>query len=185
VFWPLQLHSGFSGVSEGSQIPISRVWVSSSHSFKMGMLSKKRKTILGSNFKANLYIHTFSRVFKGKNLFVISNTKSLKNNFWISFCFLKDVLLSKNEKIAPSVILECFLETISTYTHNTGKKMDQNIIEICPQWNKNKTFSSFASRSFISILTWTCGITLQILSSNPVVNGVNYISPMMTLNNKL
>jgi hypothetical protein len=66
------------------------------------------------------------------------------------------------------------------------KTMDQGIIEICPWWNeKQDTLSAFASRSFISILPWTWGITLQILSSNLVTNGVDYISPMMTLNNKL
>jgi len=37
VFWLLQLNSEFSGVSEDSQVPISGVWVSSSHSFKVGL----------------------------------------------------------------------------------------------------------------------------------------------------
>jgi hypothetical protein len=37
VFWPLQLNSKFSGVSEDSQVPISGVWMSSSHSFKVGL----------------------------------------------------------------------------------------------------------------------------------------------------
>ncbi len=72
-------------------------------------------------------------------------------------------------------------------THTTlVKTMDQGIIEICPRWNeKQDTLLALASRSFISILPWTWGITLQILSSNQVANGVDYISPMMTLNNKL
>jgi hypothetical protein len=46
------------------------------------------KTILGSNLETNLYIHTFSHVFKGKNPLAISNTKSFRNNFWVSSYFL-------------------------------------------------------------------------------------------------
>jgi hypothetical protein len=37
VFWPLQSNFEVSGVSEDSQVPISRVWVSSSHSSKSGV----------------------------------------------------------------------------------------------------------------------------------------------------
>jgi hypothetical protein len=31
VFWPLQSHSEFSGVPEDSQVPLSGVWVTTSH----------------------------------------------------------------------------------------------------------------------------------------------------------
>jgi hypothetical protein len=37
VFWPLQSNSEFSGVPEDSQVPILGVWMSSSHSFKVGL----------------------------------------------------------------------------------------------------------------------------------------------------
>ncbi len=37
MFWPLQLSSEVSGVPEDSQVPISKVWVSSSHSSKSGV----------------------------------------------------------------------------------------------------------------------------------------------------
>jgi hypothetical protein len=64
--------------------------------------------------------------------------------------------------------------------------MDQGIIKICPLWNeKQDTLLALVSRSFISILPWSWGITLQISSFNLVANGVDYISPMMTLNNKV
>jgi len=37
VFWPLWLNSEVSGVPEDSQVPISGVWVSSSHFLKVGL----------------------------------------------------------------------------------------------------------------------------------------------------
>ncbi len=37
LFWPLQLNSEVSGVSEDSQVPILGVWMSSSHSSKSGL----------------------------------------------------------------------------------------------------------------------------------------------------
>jgi hypothetical protein len=37
VFWPLQSNSEVSGVSKESQVPISKMWVSSSHSTKNGV----------------------------------------------------------------------------------------------------------------------------------------------------
>ncbi len=37
VFWPLQSNSEFSRVPEDSQLPISKVWVATSHSFKLGL----------------------------------------------------------------------------------------------------------------------------------------------------
>jgi hypothetical protein len=40
VFWPLQSNSEISGVSEGSQVPISGVWVSSSHFSKSGVATE-------------------------------------------------------------------------------------------------------------------------------------------------
>jgi hypothetical protein len=41
VFWPLQLSSEVLGVPEDSQIPISGVWVSSSHSSKSGVATRQ------------------------------------------------------------------------------------------------------------------------------------------------
>jgi hypothetical protein len=40
VFWPLKSNSEFSGVPKDSQVPISGVWVSSSHSFEVGLRHK-------------------------------------------------------------------------------------------------------------------------------------------------
>ncbi len=40
MFWPLQSNSEISEVSKNSQIPISGVWVSSSHSSKSGVATK-------------------------------------------------------------------------------------------------------------------------------------------------
>jgi hypothetical protein len=39
VFWPLELNSEVLGVSEDSQVPISGVWVLSSHSSKSGVVT--------------------------------------------------------------------------------------------------------------------------------------------------
>jgi ribulose kinase len=36
-FWPLQSNCKLLGVPENSQVPISGVWVSSSHSLKVGL----------------------------------------------------------------------------------------------------------------------------------------------------
>ncbi len=40
MFWPLKSNSEFSGVPKDSQVPISGVWVSSSHSFEVGLRHK-------------------------------------------------------------------------------------------------------------------------------------------------
>ncbi len=63
-------------------------------------------------------------------------------------------------------------------THTTlVKTMDQGIIKICPWSNeKQNTLLAPTSRSLISILLWTWGITPQILSFNLVANGVDYIN---------
>ncbi len=37
MFWPLQLNFEVLGVPKDSQVPISRMWVSSSHSLKVGL----------------------------------------------------------------------------------------------------------------------------------------------------
>jgi hypothetical protein len=41
VFWPLKLNSEISGVLKDSQVPISRMWMSSSHSSKSGVAINK------------------------------------------------------------------------------------------------------------------------------------------------
>jgi hypothetical protein len=49
VFWPLQSSSEVLGVSKDSQVPISKMWVSSSHSSKSGVA-----TINLSTYSRNL-----------------------------------------------------------------------------------------------------------------------------------
>ncbi len=52
-------------------------------------------TNFGSSFNTNLHIHTFSQVFKGKYPLVVCNTKSFKNNFYTSSCFITGFVSKK------------------------------------------------------------------------------------------
>jgi hypothetical protein len=51
VFWPLQLNSEVSGVPEHSQVPISGVWVSSSHSFKSGVVTRAMLSLVSPSLR--------------------------------------------------------------------------------------------------------------------------------------
>jgi hypothetical protein len=42
--WPLQMNCEVLGIPEDSQVPISGVWVSSSHSFESGVATQNNKT---------------------------------------------------------------------------------------------------------------------------------------------
>ncbi len=51
VFWPLQSNSKILGVSKDSQVPISGMWMSSSHSSKSGIATKVVKGKVHEVFK--------------------------------------------------------------------------------------------------------------------------------------
>ncbi len=83
MFWPLQSNSKVSGVPENSQVPISGVWVSSSHSLKVGLREKWCTTtndFLQLKWACNPWSHT---------------TPNLPWMFLASIFFLMWVLTSK------------------------------------------------------------------------------------------
>jgi hypothetical protein len=57
VFWPLQSNSEDLGVPKDSQVPISRVWMSSSHSSKSGVATILVQASCEENFPCHYLVY--------------------------------------------------------------------------------------------------------------------------------
>ncbi len=94
MFWPLQSNSELSRVLEDSQVPISGVWVSSSHSLKVGLWHLQNSWIWNFilqcvNFMCLKLWDIGWIMFKKLNIHWM-------NGMWFKFITLWIFLISKN-----------------------------------------------------------------------------------------
>jgi hypothetical protein len=123
VFWPLKSNSKILGISANSQVPISRVWESSSHSSKVGL----QQTILHSP-KKNCHsdfqkrwvqcvftqLHYMTKKIKQKEqawhkYFINYKLKHTKLNIFMNNNYLISNSCLENLKVRMNLSSFCFL----------------------------------------------------------------------------
>ncbi len=85
VFWPLQSNSEVLGVPEDSQVPISRVWVSSSHSSKSGVATLIMCGSKGRHLVISLSYHTNISFIVSPHFYSIMHLSWLATSYSCSF----------------------------------------------------------------------------------------------------
>jgi len=95
VFWPLQLNSEVLGVSEDSQVSISGVWVSSSHSPKVGLWHLVHQIQLMAHGSG--IISAPFHIENPKNMFV-----GQFRNFWVTHCLIYGLFYACNNIFVSS-----------------------------------------------------------------------------------
>jgi len=97
VFWPLQLNSEILGVPKDSQVPILRMWISSSHFRQVGlrhMWNTLKDFHLGSLWNSNSLFHAKAIIsFMYNPLFHLYKTFHF---FWLSLQILRHFFRPKS-----------------------------------------------------------------------------------------